>query len=300
MAIYLTCYFKNNLNDKAQGLIFTNGGVQMKSVIFSLLSFFIIENSFSQGSLRSEYERGFDLNGAISVSSYELTQRYRVDEIFVCSQDGILNLYTVLLGFKKEKIYFKTIGEIINEDTFSESVVTKKNDIFTWRECSILDCNQFGTSHEFHRNGPNNGKLYSKNKMGDIKNIEKFNCIGDKKNNKKMLGKKDFSFSNEGLEFTIFGSQAFVNPENGHITVDFLFKKIPLEIEKDIRSRRLTLEAVCHKEFETSQVRTIASMAYFEENEKGPGIYAEFWQLDDKFKKMSGSMYKVVHRVICQ
>jgi hypothetical protein len=287
-------------NNKVRFLIYANRAIQMKTIIFTLLTFFVFENSFSQGSLRSEYERGFDLNGAISVSSYELTQRYRVDEIFVCSQEGILNLYTIILGFKKEKIYFKTIGEIINEDNFSSSEIAKKNNTFTWRECSILDCNQFGTLHEFHRNGPNSGKLYSKNKMGDLKNIEKFNCIGDKTNNKKMLGKKDFSFSKEGLEFTIIGSQAFMNPENGHVTVDFLFSKIPVEMEKDVRSRRLTFEAVCRQEAEMSQIRTIASIAYLEENEKGGGVYAEIWQLDDKFKKMSGTMDKLVHRVICK
>ena len=252
LSIYLIDYFKNNLNDKVQGLIFANGRVLMKSVIFSLLSFFIIENSFSQGSLRSEYERGFDINKEITQSTSELLRKHAVDEVFICTQDGILNLYTLAIGFKRSKVYFKTIGEIINEDNFSVSDVSEKNKILTWRECTILDCNQFGTTYEFHREGTNKGKLYSRSKMGDMKNTERFNCT-NKKNEKQTSNKKNIFFEDkEGQKHTFFVENAVKTPKSGLWKVDYLISNFT--DNENYKSLMSKLEINCS---ETSSQQTV-------------------------------------------
>jgi len=254
----------------------------MKSVIFSLLSFFIIENSFSQGSLRSEYERGFDINREIAQSTSELFRKHAVDEVFICTQDGIFNLYTLAIGFKSSKVYFKTIGEIINEDNFSASDVLEKNKILTWRECTILDCNQFGTTYEFHREGTHKGKLYSRTKMGDMKNIERFNCT-NKKNEKQTSNKKNIFFEDkEGQKHTFFVENAVKNPKNGLWTVDYLMSNIT--DQEKYKSLKAKLEVNCSDTSMKRQIRVLQVDSFRDSD--GTDLY--FILKDDGSPKFQG------------
>jgi hypothetical protein len=248
----------------------------MKNIIFTLLTFFVFENSFSQGSLRSEFERGFDIDKEITQSVSELFRKHAVDEVFICTQDGILNLYTLAIGFKQSKVYFKTIGEIINENNFSVSDVSNKNKILTWRECTILDCDQFGTTYEFHREGSNKGKLYSKTKMGDMKNIERFNCV-NKKNEKQNSNKNNISgVTKDGKKYTIFIENATKNSNNGFWTIDYLISNIP---DKGIiKSLNIKAEIDC-SDTSMQQPPNLLQIDLFRDNE-GKDLVRSFNEID--------------------
>ena len=267
----------------------------MNKIILTFIGFFIIENSFSQGSLRSEYERGFDINKEITQSISELFRKHAVDEVFICTQDGIFNLYTLAIGFKQSKVYFKTIGEIINEDNFSVSEVSDKNKILTWRECTILDCNQFGTTYEFHREGTHKGKLYSRTKMGDMKNIERFNCE-NKKNEKQISNKNNISgVTKDGKKYTIFIENATKNSNNGFWTLDYLISNIP---DKGvIKSVNIKLEIDC-SDTSMRQPPNLLQIDFFRDNE-GKDLAKSSNEFDSSKFNDTKEIFKRFSSVIC-